>query len=106
MLQLVENGDMYVNDAFGTAHRAHASTAVIAKFFPEDKEFGLLLQGEIDALSKVMSEPQSPLMAVIGGAKVRLEACNFRELSGQGRSPDDWRWNGVYFHPCSRWKCW
>lgn len=68
--QLAENGDMYVNDAFGTAHRAHASTAVIAKFFPEDKEFGLLLQGEIDALSKVMSAPQSPLMAIIGGAKV------------------------------------
>lgn len=68
--QLAENGEMYVNDAFGTAHRAHASTSVIAKFFPEDKEFGLLLQDEIDALSKVMSEPQSPLLAIIGGAKV------------------------------------
>ena len=55
--------------AFGTAHRSHASTAVIAKFFPVDKEFGLLLQGEIDALSKVMSEPASPLLAIIGGAK-------------------------------------
>tara|TARA_B100000683_G_scaffold238303_1_gene244039 strand:- start:1520 stop:2704 length:1185 start_codon:yes stop_codon:yes gene_type:complete len=68
--QLAENGDLYVNDAFGTAHRSHASTAVIAKFFPVDKEFGLLLQGEIDALSKVMSEPASPLLAIIGGAKV------------------------------------
>ena len=68
--QLAENGDVYVNDAFGTAHRAHASTAVIAKFFPVDKAFGQLLQGEIDALSKVMSDPESPLLAIIGGAKV------------------------------------
>lgn len=68
--QLAENGDLYVNDAFGTAHRSHSSTAVIAKFFPVDKEFGLLLQGEIDALSKVMLEPASPLLAIIGGAKV------------------------------------
>tara|TARA_B100001564_G_scaffold357359_1_gene373412 strand:+ start:334 stop:1518 length:1185 start_codon:yes stop_codon:yes gene_type:complete len=68
--QLAESGDVYVNDAFGTAHRAHASTAVIARFFPVDKAFGLLLQGEIDALSKVMAEPASPLLAIIGGAKV------------------------------------
>ena len=68
--QLAENGNFYVNDAFGTAHRAHASTAIIAKFFPVDKSFGKLLQGEIDALSKVMSDPESPLLAIIGGAKV------------------------------------
>ena len=68
--QLAENGDLYVNDAFGTAHRAHASTAVIARFFPMDKAFGLLLQEEIDALSKVMKDPASPLLAIIGGAKV------------------------------------
>lgn len=68
--QLAESGDVYVNDAFGTAHRAHASTAVIARFFPVDKAFGLLLQGEIDALSKVMAEPASPRLAIIGGAKV------------------------------------
>lgn len=68
--QLAENGDVYVNDAFGTAHRAHASTAVIAKFFPVDKAFGKLLQGEIDALSKVMKDPAAPLLAIIGGAKV------------------------------------
>ena len=55
--QLAENGDVYVNDAFGTAHRAHASTAVIARFFPVDRAFGKLLQGEIDALSKVMRNP-------------------------------------------------
>ena len=68
--QLAESGDVYVNDAFGTAHRAHASTAMIARFFPVDKAFGQLLQGEIDALSKVMAEPASPLLAIIGGAKV------------------------------------
>ena len=68
--QLAENGDLYINDAFGTAHRNHASTAVIARFFPEDKAFGKLLEGEISALSKVMSEPEKPLLAIIGGAKV------------------------------------
>ena len=68
--QLAESGDVYVNDAFGTAHRAHASTAVITRFFPLDKAFGLLLQSEINALSKVMAEPASPLLAIIGGAKV------------------------------------
>ena len=51
--QLAENGDLYINDAFGTAHRNHASTAVIARFFPEDKAFGKLLEGEISALSRV-----------------------------------------------------
>ena len=68
--QLAENGDLYINDAFGTAHRNHASTAVIARFFPEDKAFGKLLEGEISALSRVMSEPARPLLAIIGGAKV------------------------------------
>ena len=68
--QLAESGDVYVNDAFGTAHRAHASTAVIAKFFPEDKAFGLLMQGEVEALNKVLSTPAKPLLAIIGGAKV------------------------------------
>ena len=68
--QLAENGDVYINDAFGTAHRAHASTAIIARFFHKNKAFGLLLQDEIEALSKVMTEPSRPLLAIIGGAKV------------------------------------
>ncbi|MCB0698271.1 MAG: phosphoglycerate kinase [Chitinophagales bacterium] len=64
-------GDVYVNDAFGTAHRAHASTAVIAQFFkPEDRMFGLLMEAEINAANKVMNEAQSPFTAIIGGAKV------------------------------------
>jgi phosphoglycerate kinase len=64
-------GDVYVNDAFGTAHRAHASTAVIAKFFPGDKKmFGLLMEGEVKSAEKVMHEAANPFTAIIGGAKV------------------------------------
>jgi phosphoglycerate kinase len=64
-------GDVYVNDAFGTAHRAHASTAVIAKFFPGDKKmFGLLMEGEVKSAEKVMHESANPFTAIIGGAKV------------------------------------
>jgi len=63
-------GDIYVNDAFGTAHRAHASTAVIAEFFPENKCFGLLLASEIVNVNKVLTESEKPVTAIIGGAKV------------------------------------
>ena len=68
--QLALLGDVYVNDAFGTAHRAHASTAVIAKFFPQDKLFGYVMQAEIDSVGKVLGDPQRPLTAIIGGSKV------------------------------------
>ena len=64
-------GDVYVNDAFGTAHRAHASTAVIAQFFPGSKKmFGLLMEGEVGSAEKVMHDTQKPFTAIIGGAKV------------------------------------
>lgn len=63
-------GDMYMNDAFGTAHRAHASTAVIGQFFPENKLFGYVMQGEIDAIDRVMQHPEHPVLAIMGGAKV------------------------------------
>ena len=64
-------GDVYVNDAFGTAHRAHASTAVIAKFFPGDKKmFGLLMEGEVRSAEKVLHDSEKPFTAIIGGAKV------------------------------------
>jgi phosphoglycerate kinase len=59
-----------VNDAFGTAHRAHASTAVIAKFFPNDKLFGLLVASEVESLDKVLKAPQRPFTAIMGGSKV------------------------------------
>ncbi|WP_299272260.1 phosphoglycerate kinase [uncultured Psychroserpens sp.] len=63
-------GDIYVNDAFGTAHRAHASTTIIAQFFPETKCFGHLLAQEIESIDKVMKTGEKPVLAVLGGAKV------------------------------------
>lgn len=69
--QLSELGDIYLNDAFGTAHRAHASTAVIAQFYPKgQKAFGYLIQNELDAVAKLLSEPQRPFTAIMGGAKI------------------------------------
>jgi phosphoglycerate kinase len=63
-------GDIYVNDAFGTAHRAHASTTVVAQFFPENKCFGYLLAQEIESIKKVMESGEKPVLAILGGAKV------------------------------------
>lgn len=63
-------GDVYVNDAFGTAHRAHASTAVIAQFFPQTKCFGYLLAKEIESIDKVMKSGEKPVTAILGGSKV------------------------------------
>ena len=63
-------GDVYVNDAFGTAHRAHASTTIVAKFFPTAKLFGYLMQAEIDSVGKVLGNPQRPMTAIVGGSKV------------------------------------
>ena len=68
--KLANLGDFYVNDAFGTAHRAHASTAIIADFFPEKKCFGLLLASEIESINKVLNDSVKPVTAIIGGAKV------------------------------------
>jgi phosphoglycerate kinase len=69
--KLATLGDVWVNDAFGTAHRAHASTAVIAKFFPADKRFfGLLMEGEVASAEKVLHKSEKPFTAIIGGAKV------------------------------------
>lgn len=63
-------GNYYVNDAFGTAHRAHASTAVIAKFFPGNKCFGYVMSGEIASVNKVLHSSEKPFTAIMGGAKV------------------------------------
>lgn len=68
--KLSELGDFYVNDAFGTAHRAHASTAIIAQFFPEKKAFGYLMQKELEAIEKVLVAGKKPITAILGGAKV------------------------------------
>ena len=68
--KLSKLGDIYVNDAFGTAHRAHASTTIVAQFFPEDKCFGSLLAQEIESIKKVMETGEKPVLAILGGAKV------------------------------------
>ncbi len=68
--QLAHLGDIFVNDAFGTAHRAHASTTIVAGFFPDKKCFGYLLAKEIKAIGKVMTTGEKPVTAILGGAKV------------------------------------
>jgi len=68
--QLSKLGDIYVNDAFGTAHRAHASTTIVAEFFPKTKCFGTLLAQEIESIDKVMKTGEKPVLAILGGAKV------------------------------------
>ena len=71
-------GDVYVNDAFGTAHRAHASTAVIAQFFPNDKLFGYIMENEVKSIDKVLHDAGKPFTAILGGAKVsgKIEIIN------------------------------
>ncbi|GAB7256019.1 phosphoglycerate kinase [Polaribacter sp. OB-PA-B3] len=68
--KLSKLGDVYVNDAFGTAHRAHASTTIIAQFFEENKCFGNLLAREIESIDKVLNNSEKPVLAILGGAKV------------------------------------
>ena len=68
--ELASLGDIYVNDAFGTAHRAHASTTIIAQFFPTEKCFGTLLAKEIESLNKVLKSSEKPVTAILGGSKV------------------------------------
>ncbi|KAA2221537.1 MULTISPECIES: phosphoglycerate kinase [Chryseobacterium] len=68
--KLSKLGDAYVNDAFGTAHRAHASTAVIAQYFPSTKYFGLLMANELQAIDKVLKSGERPVTAILGGSKV------------------------------------
>jgi len=76
--QLASLADVYVNDAFGTAHRAHASTSIIAQFFPEDKMFGYVMLGEIKSLEKVLNSSEKPFTAILGGAKIsgKIEVIN------------------------------
>jgi len=76
--KLASLADCYVNDAFGTAHRAHASTALIAKYFPNDKMFGYLMRDEVASIKKVLHDTKHPFTAVLGGAKVssKIEIIN------------------------------
>ena len=68
--ELASLGDVYVNDAFGAAHRAHASTTIVAKFFPNDKMFGYLMAHELESIHKLMNQSKKPFTAILGGAKV------------------------------------
>lgn len=68
--QLASLGDVYINDAFGTAHRAHASTTIVAHFFPEEKMFGYVMSGELNSIDKVLKNAERPFTAIMGGAKV------------------------------------
>ena len=78
--QLSQHGDVYVNDAFGTAHRAHASTTQIARFFPNDKMFGFLIENEIESVDKVLNSNEKPLTAIVGGAKVSSKISIIEQL--------------------------
>ena len=96
--KLSKLGDVYVNDAFGTAHRAHASTAVIAKFFPPDKRmFGLLMEGEVKSAEKVLHNSEKPFTAIIGGAKVSDKILIIENLIGQSNRYYYRWWHGLYF---------
>ena len=68
--RLASYADCYINDAFGTAHRAHASTALVADYFPNDKMFGYVMEGELKAIESVMENPARPFVAIVGGSKV------------------------------------
>jgi len=78
--QLAGHGDVYVNDAFGTAHREHASTAVIARFFPNDKYFGYLMEDEVKSIERVLNYSEPPVTAIIGGAKVSSKIAVLKNL--------------------------
>ena len=81
--KLASYADCYINDAFGTAHRAHASTALIADYFPNDKMFGYLMEGEIKAIDNVLKNAQRPLTAIIGGSKVSSKLAVLKNLVGK-----------------------
>lgn len=81
--KLSELGEVYVNDAFGTAHRAHASTTIVAKFFPQARLFGHLMQAEIDSVGRVLGAPQRPLTAIVGGSKVSSKIAVLENLLGK-----------------------
>ena len=84
--RLASYADCYINDAFGTAHRAHASTALIADKFPHDKMFGYVMENELQAVDRLMLNPRRPFAAIIGGSKVSTKISILENLMGKGRS--------------------
>ena len=81
--KLASYADCYINDAFGTAHRAHGSTALIAEYFPNDKMFGYLMEGEIVAIDNVLKNAKRPFTAIIGGSKVSSKLAVLKNLLGK-----------------------
>ena len=81
--KLASYADCYINDAFGTAHRAHASTALIASYFPNDKMFGYLMEKEVKAIDNVLKNAQHPFTAIIGGSKVSSKLAVLEHLLGK-----------------------
>ena len=81
--KLASLADMYVNDAFGTAHRAHASTTIIAQYFPGKSMFGYIMDNEVSSIDKVMRDPQKPFTAILGGAKVSTKITIIENLLGK-----------------------
>ena len=95
--KLSKLGDIYVNDAFGTAHRAHASTTIIAQFFEDNKCFGNLLSREIESIDKVLNNSEKPVLAILGGAKVSSKITVIENNFRQSRPLNYWRRNEFYF---------
>ena len=81
--KLSKLGDIYVNDAFGTAHRAHASTTIIAQFFPKNKCFGYLMAKEIESIDKVLNNSEKPVLAILGGSKVSSKITVIENILGK-----------------------
>ncbi|MBQ5396870.1 MAG: phosphoglycerate kinase, partial [Alistipes sp.] len=78
--KLASYADCYINDAFGTAHRAHSSTALIAEYFPQDKMFGYVMENELKAIDGVMENPQRPFVAIVGGSKASTKISIIEKL--------------------------
>ena len=81
--KLSKLGDIYVNDAFGTAHRAHASTTIVAQFFPKNKCFGYLMAKEIESIDKVLNNSEKPVLAILGGSKVSSKITVIENILGK-----------------------
>jgi len=84
--KLSKHGDIYVNDAFGTAHRAHASTAIIAQFFAQNKTFGYCIENELKSINKVLHDGNKPFTAIMGGAKVSDKIIILQQLINKANS--------------------
>jgi phosphoglycerate kinase len=101
---LASYADVYVNDAFGTAHRKHASTAVIADSFDADhKMLGFLMEKEVKAVDNILSNIKRPFTAIMGGSKVSTKIGIIENLLGKGRQPDSLWWYDIYIRQGSGW---